>query len=182
MLAGGASFRAVAKKFTLSHHALRRHWLTHVSEERRANLIMGPVEREMLASKVAEESSSVIDHFRAIRSGLYQLFNAALEAGDRQTGALIAGRLDQVNNSIARITGELIRSPLVTHATVIHNNLNLRQSQDFEAFKEKLIAVLEHHPAALSDVIIAFERLSQEPAPLPALEHHDRTAFTSQPI
>lgn len=114
LLAGSASFSAVARKFGLSPDAVRRHWHQHVSEERRVALLAGPVQVQALAAKVAEESESVLDHHRANRAGLYALYTAALEAGDRQTGALISGRLRDVNDSIARLTGQLASSPLIT--------------------------------------------------------------------
>jgi len=66
LVATGAHQRAVAKKFGISKDALSRHWLSHVDDERRVALQFGPVERERLASLVAEESTSVIDHFRAV--------------------------------------------------------------------------------------------------------------------
>src|ERR1700722_17644323 len=64
---GGASHRAVAKRFNLSRHAVDRHWMNHVTDERKACLVFGPIEREALAARVAEESESLIDHFKAVR-------------------------------------------------------------------------------------------------------------------
>src|ERR1700720_32734 len=31
LLAAGASIKGTARKFTIDHHALRRHWINHVS-------------------------------------------------------------------------------------------------------------------------------------------------------
>ena len=70
LIAGGASQQSVCRKFGLSVHAMNRHWRGHVSPERKAMLLVGPLEHQALASQVAEEASSVIDHFKAIRSGL----------------------------------------------------------------------------------------------------------------
>jgi hypothetical protein len=86
---GGASHRALARKYGLSRHAVDRHWANHVSPERRAALAIGPLEREALASRVAEDSESVL-----------------------------LGRLNENLNSIARLTGELSNSPLIQHNTV----------------------------------------------------------------
>lgn len=84
LLAGGASQQSVATKFAMSPDAVGRHWRGHVSEERKASLLMGPVQRMELAARVSEEAEAVIDHFRTVRAGLYTMFNAALEAGDRK--------------------------------------------------------------------------------------------------
>jgi hypothetical protein len=62
LIAGsGASHRAVGRKYSISHYSIGRHWKNCVSDERKAGLLFGPVEREALASLVAEESSSVLD-------------------------------------------------------------------------------------------------------------------------
>ena len=164
---GGASHRAVSRTCGLSHYSIGRHWAGHVSDERKAALVFGPVEREALASRVAEESSSVLDHFRAVRSGLYQLYQRALEASDGQSGAMLAGRLHENLNSIARITGEIASGPLVQHNTTI-NNLSIRENAEFAQLKADLTRVLQRHPDALRDVIAEFERMDA----LPALEHN----------
>jgi hypothetical protein len=170
MLAGGAGFSAVARKLSMSPDALNRHWRRHVSPERRAALLMGPVQVQALAAKVAAESESVVDHHRAVRAGLYQLFAAALEAGDRQAGALLSGRLREVNDSIGRITGELSQSPLIQQNTV-----NIFSSDPaFATFRDDLIRVLAKFPEAYEAVLAEFDRIehASTAADLPALEHH----------
>jgi len=172
LLAGGAGQKSVADKFGLSKDAIHRHWHGHVNEERKAALLLGPVQVQALAAKVAEESESVIDHHKATRAGLYQFYATALEAGDKTSGALLAGRLTEVNNSIARITGELAQSPLMQSNTV---NVFLN-SPEFVKFQADLIRVLAGFPDAREAVIAEFERLDAleaEPLPnaSPALEH-----------
>src|SRR5580658_3398974 len=61
LLAGGAGQHAVGRKYGLSKDSVHRHWKNHVTEERRAALIMGPVQRMSLAAQVAEESESVLE-------------------------------------------------------------------------------------------------------------------------
>jgi hypothetical protein len=174
---GGASHRALGRKYNLSHHAIGRHWQNHVTEERKAALILGPVERVALASRVAEESESVFDHFRTVRSGLYDLFQKSLEAADGQTGAMLSGRLLECLNSMARLTGQLATSPLIQHNTTTINNLNLRQNPELVQLKADLIRVLSRHPAALADVIHEFERM--DAVQVPALEHQQEYAHGS---
>jgi hypothetical protein len=141
--------------------------MNHVTDERKACLVFGPVEREALAARVAEESESVLDHFKAVRSALYDLLLRAHEAGDGQVGALLAGRLNENLNSIARLTGQIASSPLVQ----INNNQNvLMASPDFSAFQARLIGVLRNFPDARAAVIKEFERIEHSaPGAVPQL-------------
>lgn len=164
LLAGGASHRSIAKKFGLSHWSVGRHWANHVSEERRVALIMGPVQRQALASRVAEESTSVLDHHRAVRSGLYTRFDAAIEAGDNTAVALLAGRLTEINNSIAKLTGQIIASPLIAN-TVINN---FRESNDFVRLRTELLQLGKAHPQIRADLVAMLRRLATEPVSSPA--------------
>jgi hypothetical protein len=41
LLATGASIKGTARKFEIDYHALRRHWINHVSVEERAAYIAG---------------------------------------------------------------------------------------------------------------------------------------------
>jgi hypothetical protein len=143
LLAGGASVKAVSRKLKMSYYAL--------------------------ASRVAEESESVLDHFKSVRAGLYQLYEATLSAGDGNTGALLAGRLHENLNSLARLTGQLASSPLVQ---INQQNFFVNDPQ-FALFQSRLIEILARHPAARDDVVAEFERLEQrsQAAALPALEH-----------
>jgi hypothetical protein len=165
MLAQGASGRAVSRKFKVPYHALLRHWDRHVGDERKASLVIGPVQRQELAARVAEESESVIDHFKAIRAGLYQLYSAALEAGDGTTGAMLAGRLIECSNSMARLTGQLATSPLVQI-----NQQNIFMMPEFTEFQAKLVQVLRPYPDARNAVIAEFERLEM-PNPTPKVTY-----------
>lgn len=167
LLAGGAHHRALARKYGLTHHAIGRHWRGHVSDERRAALMLGPVERMTLAAQVSEEAESVIDHFRAVRAGLYSLYDAAVTAGDCHGGAMVAGRLLRCLDSMARLTGELATSPLIQNNTQI----NFYASPEFASFQADLIRALSRFPDARQAVLHEFERLESAPA-LPALEHH----------
>ncbi len=183
LLAGGAGQKSVADKFGLSKDSVHRHWHGHVTEERKAALLLGPVQVQALAAKVAEESESVIDHHKATRAGLYQFYSTALEAGDKTSGAMLAGRLTEVNNAIARITGELASSPLVQHNTQI----NFTTSPEFAEFQGRLISVLNRFPEAREAVIAEFDKLEATETPataseLPALEYEpngEETAYES---
>lgn len=162
LLAGGASIRAVSRKFSIAYDALNRHWKNHVDAERKANLVLGPVQRQALASRVAEESEGVLDHFKSIRAGLYQLYDNSLAASDGAIGAMLAGRLHENLNSMARLTGQLASSPLVQNTT------NIFLLPQFAEIQSVLMRSLAAHPAARADVIRAFRAMEQRasaPAP-----------------
>lgn len=177
LLAGGAGQKSVGDKFGLSKDSIHRHWHSHVSEERRLNLVMGPVGRMELSARVAEENSSVLDHLKAVRAGIYQQYHAALEAGDRNSGALLAGKLHENLRITAKITGELISSPLVQINNQQTNVTALMGSREFAAFQAALIRTLGRFPEARDAVVVEFERLERQaspqpaPIPVPALEH-----------
>jgi hypothetical protein len=169
----GAAVRALARKFGLkNHYVVHSHWTHHVSDERKASLALGPVTRQALAARVAEESESVIDHYRAVRAGLYTLYDAAVTAGDRLGGSMLAGRIHENLAAMARLTGQLASSPLVQ----INQQNIFVNDPEFAQFQARLIAILARHPAALDEVVVEFESLERSHLPdaqkLPALEHN----------
>src|SRR5215468_7938890 len=57
LLAAGASIKGTAGKFEIDHHALRRHWINHVSADARAAYIAGAgATKDQLEAIVADES------------------------------------------------------------------------------------------------------------------------------
>jgi hypothetical protein len=83
LLAAGASIKGTARKFEIDYHALRRHWINHVSAEARAAYIPGAgATKDQLEDIVADESLALIDHYRIVRGGLCKGFGAASELGD----------------------------------------------------------------------------------------------------
>src|SRR5438105_13368137 len=96
LLAAGASIKGTARKFEIDPHALRRHWITHVSTEVRAGYVAGAgATKDQLEEIVADESFALIDHNRIVRGALYKAFGAASEIGDSNSLALLAGRLHE---------------------------------------------------------------------------------------
>jgi hypothetical protein len=169
LIAGGASHRSVGVKFGLSHHSIGRHW-KHTPDERKVSLAIGPVKQAALAARACEESESVLDGLKAVRAGLWAVYSAAVEASDKTGAALLAGRLHENYNSIARLTGQIMSSPMIQNNTVINNNsLSLRENAEYELLQARILHVLEAHPDALRAVIAELERNNQA---LPALEHH----------
>jgi hypothetical protein len=177
LVAGGASHRAVGKKFGLSHYCIGRHWANHVNAERKAALVLGPVTRAAMAARLSEESESVLDHLKSVRAGLYALYDAAVTAGDRTGGALLAGRLHENLGKMAQLTGQLAQSPLVQ---VNQTNVFVNDP-GFAQFQQQLIGVLRRFPDARNAVVAEFERLEREmtdqsaPAGI-TYEHQEQTA------
>src|SRR5260370_9157698 len=96
LLAAGASIKGTARKFEIDHHALRRHWINHVSAEARATYIAGAgATKDQLEAIVTDESLALIDHYPIVRGALYQGFGAATYLGAANSLALLAGRLHQ---------------------------------------------------------------------------------------
>lgn len=167
LIAGGAHIKPLARKFSVSDSALRRHWLNHVSPERRAALVMGPTQRAALAARVAEESSSVLDHHRAVRAALYQQLNVGLDSADSVAVALLAGRLTEVNNAIARLTGQLATSPLIQNTT-IHNSVTLLESPEYRRLRDGLLQIARAHPDIRPELIALLRRMDGAPEPINA--------------
>src|SRR5215510_14789621 len=82
-LAAGASIKEAARKFAVDYHALRRHWVNHVSSEARAAYISrAGATKDQLEEIVADESLGLIDHYRIVRGALYKGFSAASELAE----------------------------------------------------------------------------------------------------
>lgn len=173
LLAGGASFNSVSRKYGVTRHAIGRHWAGHVSPERKAALALGPVQRMSLSAQVAEESESVLAHHRATRAGLLALYAAAVTAGDRVGGALLGGRLTEVNNAIARLCGQLATSPLISNTTINNTMTAVFESPKFLKFENALLALATEHPEIHPRLLAIIKLLDDEEpaAQRPALEH-----------
>ena len=168
MLAGGGGQRALATKFRLSRDSIHRHWNRHVSEERRAKLLLGPVQRQALAARISEENISVLDNLRIILAGLYEAYDAALRAGDSHAISSLSGRLMENQRLVASITGDLTRSPLIQHNT----DNNFSDSADYLRLMEALKQFGREHPEVMPALCEMLDRLDDPaPAPLAALEH-----------
>jgi hypothetical protein len=153
-LAAGASLRATAKKFTISYHSLRRHWLGHVSREQRAAYVAGSgISRDQLEELVADTDLSILDHLRIIRARLYVGFDAVSDADDRVNLDRLAGRLHENLALSAKLTGELQRGPLFN----IQNNLMV--NPDYSRAIARIVAAVAPYAEARSAVITALREL-----------------------
>jgi hypothetical protein len=158
LLATGASIKGTARKFEIDHHALRRHWINHVSAEARAAYIAGAgATKDQLEAIVADESLSLIDHYRIVRSALYKGFGAASEVGDGNSLGLLAGRLHENFRDCGRLTGELQRGPLLN----VQNNILV--NADYTKAIARLVSAVAPYPEAREAVILALRDLEAAP-------------------
>ena len=128
LLATGASIKGTARKFAIDSHALRRHWINHVSPEARATYIAGTgATKDQLEEIVADESLSLIDNYRIVRCGLYKGFGAASELADPNSLAVLAGRLHENFRDYWRLR-EIGEAP-----RVLDRNLRYDIEQNFGA-------------------------------------------------
>jgi hypothetical protein len=148
----------------MSYGPLRKHYLSHVGSERKANLILGPVKRSALAARVGDEAESVLDSLKSVRAGLWALYDTALSAGDGTTGAMIAGRLHENLGQVAKLTGQLIASPLVQNTTI---NNTLHASPEYLRLRDGLLQLIREHPEVRPALFAMLKRLDSEPTPEP---------------
>jgi len=146
-LAKDVSQKHVAEAHGLSKDVVHRHWHQHVDGERRARLLVGPVQKAYLSARLAEESGSVLDNLLVTRSALYERLDAALKVGDDGTIGRLTGRLHENFRLTADITGEIQKSPLIA------NTLNVYSQPHVQGFMQELSRVLRPHPDALRDVV-----------------------------
>ncbi len=168
-LAAGASIKGTARKFEIDYHALRRHWINHVSAEARAAYIAGAgATKDQLETVVADESLALIDHYRIVRGALYKGFGAASEVGDGNSLALLAGRLHENFRDCGRLTGELQRGPLLN----IQNNVLV--NPDYTKAIARIVSAVAPYPEAREAVVAALRDLDAANTSAPALEDHRR--------
>jgi hypothetical protein len=167
LVAAGASIKGTARKFEIDYHALRRHWINHVSAEVRAAYITGAgATKDRLEIVVADESLSLIDHYRIVRGALYKSFATATEVGDSNSLALLAGRLHENFRDCGRLTGELQRGPLLN----IQNNVLV--NPDYTKAIAQIVSAVAPYPEAREAVVAALRDLDAASTPARTIEDH----------
>lgn len=160
--AGGASLDALAEKFALDRDSIHRHWHLHVSDESKASYLCGPAQLAELGEKAAIEGDSVLDYLRMIRTVLTGQLAAANEAGDGRGTAYVAGRLTQVLETIARVTGEL--GAMAQSVNITNNVAILSEHPAFLKMQATMLRALTPFPDARMAVVEALRALDHEAA------------------
>jgi hypothetical protein len=161
--AGGASLDSLADKFGVDRDAIWRHWTKHVSDESKATYLCGPAQLAELAERAASEGDSVLDHLRMVRTVLTGQLAAMNEAGDGRGAAHVAGRLTQVLETIARVTGEL--GSMAQSINLTANFAVFAESPAFMRLQAILLRALTEFPDARTAVVAALRAMEDENAP-----------------
>jgi len=167
LLSAGGSIKGTARKFEIDYHALRRHWMNHVTAEARATYIAGAgVAKDQLEEAVADESLALIDHYRIVRGALYKGMSAACEVSDNNALALLSGRLHENFRDCGRLTGEVQRSPLLN----VQNNVLI--NPDYTKAIARIVSAVAPYSEARDAVVAALRDLDAASDPVPVLEDH----------
>ena len=146
----GVSLRTLSEKFGISKDSVSRHFKSHVTQARRAELLAGPARVEELANAAADESKALVDYLSITRSVLFSQFLSAAEAGDRGGVAFIAGKLLDALREHGKLTGELRQ---LSGLTINNNTLNVVASPQFLALQNGLLTIARAHPEARSAIV-----------------------------
>lgn len=170
-LVSGASRQAIGRKFGVSPHAAWRHGVRHITPERRAQLVAGPLKLHELADKAAEAELSLQQYLSMLRSSLFEQYLQAVEVGDRPGFTLIAGRLAEILRLEGQVNGEISKA-----TNVITTNVAILSSPVMADLRTMLIERLAPFPAARAAVVAGLRELSARATPgaesiRPALEH-----------
>jgi hypothetical protein len=170
----GASLSAIASKFQISRDALHRHMHRHVPEDLRLQYLTFDVPVSELAARAADAGVSLLDYFSIVRGVLLQQFQMAAAVGDRNGTAVLAGRLTEVLREIGKLTGEILKSPMVQN---INNSISIMNSPIFVDLQQMLIRRLAGHPEAMAAVVEGLRELETRSAPHQAppltIEHRE---------
>jgi hypothetical protein len=164
-LAAGVAVRPLGRKYGLPFRSINRHYLVHVPDERKAQLIGGPVKLHELAERAAEEGLGLLEYLGMIRSALFTQFYAATESGDRNGAATVSGRLLETIRITAQLSGEMVKP-----GATITNNTLVMASPLMADLQAMLIQRLKPYPDAAKAVLAGLRELSDRAlgnAPLP---------------
>jgi hypothetical protein len=165
----GVSLRVVADKYGVSKDSVSRHFRTHVSKDRKTELMAGPAAVENLANAASDESRSLLDYLSIARSVLFSQFLTAAEHGDRNGVAFLAGKLLDALREYGKLTGEL---RVLSGITVNNNTVNMFATPEFGRLQDGLLRIARAHPEARVEIVKLLRGLEAGPAvPEPTGDH-----------
>jgi hypothetical protein len=157
----GVSLTNLAKKFNVGRDAIFRHMAHHVDDDLKAQYL-AEVPLKDLAEAAASEGVSLIEYFGIIRAALMSQFQLAVACNDRNGAAILAGRLNEILNSLGKLTGEILRAPAISNVV---NTINFTASPVFLDLQQMLIRRLAAHPEAMASVVEGLRELESRSAP-----------------
>jgi hypothetical protein len=161
----GTPYRVLADKFGIGKDAIVRHFHGHVTDARKAELMVGPAQVKELAVAAADESRTVMDYLAIARSVLFRQFLNAAEAGDRNGVVSVADSLLVALRDCAKITGELRQ---LSGVTINQNTVNFVGTPAF-VLSSGLLQIARNHRAAKADIIGLLRRLDEPQSPVGGL-------------
>lgn len=164
---GGASDVALAREFAeygINRFTIMRHVKNenHLSRQRKAELLAGPVRIHDLANKAALESKSLLEYLQISRSVLFNQFLNAAEASDRYSVATLAPQLLASLKELGKLSGEL-RS--LAGISVTTNNFLISADPQYPQLESGLLRIIERHPEARVDVMALLAELEANSTP-----------------
>ena len=162
-LASGRGVKPVATEFKVYWESVRRHWKVHVSPQRKAELLAGPIEIGRLAVRAAEENRSLLDYTNILRSQLFKMFQEQREAGKAYEASLIASKLWAILELIAKLTGELRASSAITINNQVNGAPVLMGDAELARVQALIIRTLRPFPEARMAVVTALEEATSGP-------------------
>lgn len=165
-IARGVSQKSLAEKYGFSGASLCRHWAKHVSAKAKAAIIAGPARRAKLLAIADETQLSTLEYFRIVRSKLFNQFIVCSDAGDHYASSVIAGRLLQTLNDLARASGEL--AGLVGGTTInVDMRTQIMSSPVVAEIEAGLVRTLAPFPEARAAVIAMLQGIDRRDAAPP---------------
>jgi hypothetical protein len=159
LLAVGGKAAPLARRFELSPDSVRRHWASHVTKERIAELqgrsIFGrdAINPQMLAQLRDEEADRLILRLVWVRAEAQALVKSEKESGKVKASAL--GVLVRVAETEARLLGE------IKSASSVVNNTMVVQNSDMAELRALIDQALAPFPVARSALLAALARSTQ---------------------
>ncbi len=148
----GVSLDRLAEKFNVHRDAIWRHMQRHVSEETKTSYLIGSAKIAELAEIASEESSSVLDHLRVLRSVLFSQIDRVASEKDHMAVAALSQRAIHVLREIGKVTGEI--STLASSTVVnITNTSMIMSSPPFVDLQSGLLRIVAEHPDARPAII-----------------------------
>lgn len=170
--ASGASLDSLAEKFKLDRDAIWRHWRNHVTPEAKASYLAGPAQLAELGERAADAGLSALDYLALVRTTLLGQLSSLNEAGDGKGCAVVAGKLVQLLELQAKLSGELgtLAASVTNNFSVTQNNVAVLESPTWLRTQAAILRALAPFPDARAAVVAAL-RGAETTQPLLEAQH-----------
>jgi hypothetical protein len=167
MKAAGVSLDKISAKFSIHRDAVWRHWTRHVTAARKNTYLIGPAKFQELSDVAAEESGSVLDHLKVLRSILMAALSNSAKDGNYGELATLSQPLLKCLKQLGEVTGEI--ASIASTINITNSHTTILASPPFMDLQTGLLRVCMDHPEARAAIVMLLSELDQkysEPAPL----------------